>query len=159
MRYKYSPFAFVALLFFLSACDFISPPRQISPTFASSDEILNADREFSKRSAEIGIRKAYYEYMSDDAVLLRPQTQPLKGASAVEYLSLVNDEDYTLTWEPSDATIASSGDMGFSYGIYELTSQSETYKGTYVNIWKKQRDGTWKFVLNAGNQGISPNGR
>ena len=27
-------------------------------------------------------------------------------------------------------------------------------QGTYVNIWKKQPDGTWKLILDSGNEGI-----
>jgi ketosteroid isomerase-like protein len=28
-------------------------------------------------------------------------------------------------------------------------------KGTYVNIWKKERDGQWKFIVNSNNPGVS----
>ena len=27
-------------------------------------------------------------------------------------------------------------------------------QGTYVSIWKKDKIGAWKFVLDSGNQGI-----
>jgi ketosteroid isomerase-like protein len=27
-------------------------------------------------------------------------------------------------------------------------------RGTYVSVWKKQKDGKWKFMLDTGNEGI-----
>jgi ketosteroid isomerase-like protein len=52
------------------------------------------------------------------------------------------------------AEIARSGDLGYSYGIYELILPDTTLRGTYVNIWKKQNNGEWKFVLNSNNAGL-----
>jgi hypothetical protein len=44
--------------------------------------------------------------------------------------------------------------MGYTYGIYTLIVNDSAYKGTYVTIWQKQADGTWKFVLDTGNEGV-----
>jgi len=44
--------------------------------------------------------------------------------------------------------------LGFTYGVYTLSIKDSVYKGTYVSIWKKQNDGSWKFVLDSGNEGI-----
>ena len=101
------------------------------------------------------MRKAFIEYMDDDGVLLRPDHPPIVGANAIEYLTEQNDSSYTLTWEPSSAIVAASGDLGYSYGIYNLQLQDTILKGTYVSIWKKQKDGKWKFVLDSSNEGIN----
>jgi len=49
--------------------------------------------------------------------------------------------------------------MGYTYGIYALAlNQNDSLSfGTYVSIWKKQKDGTWKFVLDSGNEGLNIN--
>jgi len=53
------------------------------------------------------------------------------------------------------AEIARSGDLGYTYGNYEfitmdsLQKESKTY-GNYVTIWKRQADGSWKYVLDGG---------
>ena len=60
-----------------------------------------------------------------------------------------------LTWKPDGGEIATSGDLGFTYGIYKLEMKDTVLKGTYVSIWKKQTDGKWKFVLDSGNEGIA----
>jgi ketosteroid isomerase-like protein len=123
---------------------------------ASADEILNADKAFSDMSRQLGMKKAFLEYIDDEGILLRPNHKPIVGADAIDFLSLVNDTAYTLTWKPSAAQIAKSGELGFSYGIYELKTKDTTLNGTYVSIWKKERNGSWKFILDSGNERIAP---
>jgi len=62
----------------------------------------------------------------------------------------------TLKWEPIFTDMSSSGDFGYTHGKYEsinldsLGNEQVRY-GNYVTIWKKQTDGNWKFVFDAGN--------
>ena len=53
------------------------------------------------------------------------------------------------------AKLPQAGDLGFTYGIYNLEIKDTVLKGTYVSIWKKQKDGKWKFVLDSGNEGVT----
>jgi ketosteroid isomerase-like protein len=89
---------------------------------------------------------------------LRPGHSPIIGANAIDFLSQVNDSSYTLTWSPAGAEIAASEDMGYSYGIYKLELKDTVLRGTYVSVWKKQKDGKWKFILDSGNEGIGETG-
>jgi ketosteroid isomerase-like protein len=116
--------------------------------------ILRTDKEFSGMSRQQGMKRAFIQYIDDDGILLRADHPPIIGANAIEYLTQVNDSSYQLTWEPSAAQVAASGDLGYSYGIYNLQLQDTMLQGTYVSIWKKQKDGKWKFVLDTGNPGI-----
>ena len=129
------------------------PTSQINKETAWKNEILKTDKEFSKASSTMGMKKAFIDYMDEDGILLRPNHKPIIGANAIEYLTEINDSTYTLTWEPSSAQVSASGDLGYSYGIYNLQLQDTTLQGTYVSIWK-QKDGKWKFVLDMGNEGI-----
>ncbi len=120
----------------------------------SANEILATDISFSDMSRQIGMKKAFIQYIDDEGVLLRPGHMPFIGADAIDYLSRLSDTEYTLSWQPMKGEISKSGDLGFTYGVYELKMKDSVYKGTYVNVWKKQNDGSWKFVLDAGNEGI-----
>ena len=122
-------------------------------------EMMNADREFSKMSEEKGMKTAFIEFLDSNGVLLRPKRLPIAGADAIDYLIQQNDTDYTLTWEPRNGNIAKSGELGYTYGIYALrpSKKDTVIYGTYVSIWKKQADGTWKYILDSGNEGISDN--
>ena len=140
----------VSMAFILTGC----PTSQVNKEAAWRNEIIKTEKEFSKASAEQGMKKAFIEYIDDNGILLRADHPPIVGASAIEYLSEQEDSTYTLTWEPSSASVAASGDLGYSYGIYNLQLQDTILLGTYVSIWKKQKDGKWKFVLDTGNEGI-----
>ncbi len=118
-------------------------------------KMIKTDEAFSNLSRQNGIKKAFIEFMDDDGILLRPYHMPVIGADAIDFLSQADDTSYALTWNPAAADIASSGDFGFTYGIYRLRLNDTLLSGTYVNIWKKHTDGKWKFVLNTGNSGIS----
>ncbi|MFT3702521.1 MAG: nuclear transport factor 2 family protein [Agriterribacter sp.] len=116
------------------------------------NEIQQTDVDFSNRSKEAGMKKAFLEYMRNDGVLLRPGRMPIIGASAVEFISNVNDTSFSLTWQPQGADVSQSADMGYTYGIYSMKMGDSLFKGTYVTIWQKE-DGKWKFSLDTGNEG------
>jgi hypothetical protein len=125
------------------------PVKNISP-----EEIIKADEAFSEMSRKAGMKKAFIEFIDNEGILLRPNHPPIVGADAIDFLSQVNDSSYTLTWSPGGGEIASSADLGFTYGIYKLEMKDTVLRGTYVSIWKKQKDDKWKFVLDSGNPGI-----
>lgn len=135
--------------FFIS-CNLHQNSSRPSPT----EQILDADIAFSDMMRQSGMKKAFLEYIDDEGVLLRPDNLPITGAEAIDFLSLLSDTSYTLSMQPSRAQISQSEDMGFTYGIYTLTFPDTSYKGTYVNIWKKKKSGEWKLVLNSNNPGI-----
>jgi len=119
-------------------------------------ELMEVDRAFSKLSEEKGMKNAFIEYIDSNGVLLRPGQMPIIGANAIDYLIQLSDTGFSLTWEPNNAGISTSGDLGYTYGIYAMKpSQKDTIiYGTYTSIWKKELDGKWKFVLDSGNEGI-----
>jgi ketosteroid isomerase-like protein len=66
------------------------------------------------------------------------------------------DTSFILSWKPAFEKIAASGELGYTYGYYTRTIKSTgvVSRGTYVTIWVKQKDGSWKFVLDAGTDGL-----
>ena len=123
---------------------------------ADKKELLEVDRAFSKMSEQKGMKNAFIEFVDSNGVLLRSDRMPIIGANAIDYLIQLSDTGYTLTWEPNNGDIATSGDLGYTYGIFALkpNSKDTTIYGSYTSIWKKEKNGKWKFVLNSGNEGI-----
>jgi len=147
------PFAIALAMF--AACTTRDKKDPANNAFAKL-EMMNTDREFSKMSQEKGMKTAFIEYLDSNGVLLRPNHLPVAGADAIDFLIQQNDADFTLSWEPRNGAIARSGELGYTYGIYALrpSVKDTVIYGTYVSIWKKQEDGTWKYVLDTGNEGI-----
>jgi ketosteroid isomerase-like protein len=70
-------------------------------------------------------------------------------------------EGTTLTWTPVHAELAASGDLGYTYGNYVYSAKNKEGKlvanyGKYTSIWKKQKDGQWKVVVDMGNSSPDP---
>lgn len=146
----------ILLSMFLFACTAKRDEEEnVNPTVA----LLETDRAFSNLSSKLGMKKAFIEYLDSNGVLLKPGYFPIVQADAIDYLIRLNDTGFIYTWQPKVAEVASSGDLGYTYGIYSLKPSvvDTVFYGTYVSIWKKQEDGKWKFVLNSGNEGLGSN--
>ncbi len=148
---------FTGLLLLSVSCNFF-PKKEPVATGTALDKLnmMDADRAFSKMSEEKGMKNAFLEYIDSNGVLLRPNHLPIVGADAIDYLIQQNDSTYTLKWEPRNGTVAHSGELGYTYGIYALkpTDKDTIIYGTYVSIWKKDSKGNWKYVLDSGNEGV-----
>jgi ketosteroid isomerase-like protein len=140
------------MLFFLFSCDFSF--RKNDARIKALNAMQQTDVDFARMAEDDGFRKAFLEYMEEDAVLLRDNHMPIIGADAVQYISSINDSSFNISWEPQGGDVAESGDMGYTFGLYQLKTETEEQRGTYITIWRKQKDGKWKYVLDAGTQGL-----
>jgi ketosteroid isomerase-like protein len=114
-------------------------------------EILQTEKDFEKMASEKGIKEAFLFYASDSVAMNRFNLI-YKGKKQVNlYFDYVKMNDAQLNWTPSFVDVASSGDMGYTYGKYTYTHKDSTgktveNKGVFHTVWKKQADGNWKFV-------------
>lgn len=144
-----------AMMILLASCNTNITFKKEQERINALSALQQADVDFSNLSRDSGMRRAFLTYMDDEAVLLRPGRYPIIGADAVDLISSINDSSFTLTWRPDGADIAQSGDMGYTYGVYNMQIGDSAHKGTYVTVWKKDLDGNWKFCLDSGNEGLS----
>lgn len=131
-------------------------PRKEPDHLSLKVEMIEADRAFSALSEAKGLRTAFMEFIDSNGVLLRPGTLPLVAGDAMDFITQSSDSAFVMTWEPCDADLAASGDLGYTYGVYalRLTQPDSVIYGSYVTVWKKQPGGKWKFVLQSGNEGV-----
>jgi ketosteroid isomerase-like protein len=57
----------------------------------------------------------------------------------------------SLKWTPDFIDVAASCDLGYTYGKYTFAVTDSTGKvnesrGYFHTVWKKQKDGNWRFV-------------
>lgn len=112
--------------------------------------LAEAERNFSRSSVAIGRVNAFLENLADECVVFQPE--PVNGK---EFYSKRKPSPVLLTWEPEFVDIAASEDFGVSHGPWEITDYGPRKLpqrwGYYVSVWKKQKDGTWKVVVDMGN--------
>ena len=119
--------------------------------------LLRTDRDFSALSVKEGMFTAFLAFIADDGVILRDGSYPDIGKKALEdYYSGKSDSSFILSWEPAFEKISAGGDMGYTYGVWtnRLKASNQVSRGVYVTIWLRQDDGSWKFVLDSGTQGL-----
>ncbi|OWY19666.1 nuclear transport factor 2 family protein [Sphingobacteriales bacterium UPWRP_1] len=117
-------------------------------------ELLDTDRAFSKMCGQQGMKSAFLYYAADEAIRMNEGKFPQVGKTELKAFFDASPGAATakqLKWEPIKADIAASGDMGYTFGQWEFAQKDTTLYGYYVSIWKKQSNGTWKYVLDAGN--------
>ena len=132
-------------------------PNPLSDTTAEPAKLLLFDLEarFAKDVAARG-GAGFAEWFAEDGVALGNGAQPLIGRVAIAKSANWDPKVYQLTWTPTDARMGPSGDMGFTWGHFEGHSKDAngnpvTTSGRYTTIWRKQPDGNWKVVLDAGS--------
>ncbi len=112
-------------------------------------EILDTEQKFAEMAKEEGIHNAFIAYASEDAVLMRNNTLIL-GKKEID-LHLKDQISKGLSWKPDFVEVASSGDLGYTYGQYtysDIDSEGKVMESTGVfhTVWKRQADGEWRFV-------------
>lgn len=117
----------------------------------SKKEIVETEKAFSRMANEIGIGKAFLEFADEKAVLNRNNTLIEGYASIIEHFNNPDKEGVSLVWSPDFVEVSSSGDLGYTYGKFVYTAQDSTGKsiesnGIFHTVWKRQKDGRWKFV-------------
>lgn len=122
------------------------------------DELMGVDRDFSRYSVDHGKNAAFLKFAAEDVTFLAPNSYPMVGIKLLEERqSKRADSTYTLAWEPLYARAAESGELGYTYGIWELKIKADTAKaskGTYVTFWKRSTNGEWKYILDTGHNGL-----
>lgn len=129
-------------------------PRLKAENVDERSALMDVDREFAKASASQGAAKAFSSYAADDLRLHREGQFPLKGKEAA--LAVLSAKPERLSWQPLRADVARSGDLGYTYGTYELggTGAADAppqESGNYLRIWKQEAGGKWKVVLDLLN--------
>ena len=114
--------------------------------------LLMVEREFSNASGFSGAVEAFRSYAATDVRLFRNGRLPFVGKlAATDALVPVTTE---WTWTPLFAEVSLSGDLGYSYGTYELREKTGaralSEKGNYARVWKKV-NGYWKLVVDVAD--------
>lgn len=119
-------------------------------------ELVAADSSFSVLSASKGYQEAFLTYAAEDVILMREKDFPIQGKDSLKAFFGRNKSDRKLTWIPSKAEVAASGDLGWTFGVWKVSQKGPDGKersaeGYYTTFWRKQSDGSWKFTLDAGS--------
>ncbi|HEU5459023.1 MAG TPA: nuclear transport factor 2 family protein [Pyrinomonadaceae bacterium] len=116
-------------------------------------DMVKTEQAFSKMAEEKTAREAFMAFIADDGLLFRPGA--VNGKKwMIEHPVPLSDKKPLLAWQPSFAGMSASGDLGFTTGPWESKPDRNDPKpsayGHFVTVWKKQADGSWKWVADIG---------
>jgi len=143
------PLLFCSLIVYISCDSGMRSEKEISL-------LLQTDREFARKSVEVGAAKAFFLYFEEEAIQLPARAEPLFGRDSI-FNAMQNVKiDFVLNWEPQSGGVAQSGDLGWTWGKSTFTIRDKKGEnviyGKYLNVWRKQEDGSWKVLIDIGNQ-------
>lgn len=134
------------LLFMVLSCKISSNNEKIK------DEIIKAEKSFQQMTAQKGIAEAFYFYADDNAVIKRENDTLIVGKDNIRaYYQQKQLKNVKVNWKPDFVEVSQSGDMAYTYGqyIWKFINQdgsTKQIKGVFHTVWKKQKDGSWKYV-------------
>lgn len=120
------------------------------------DALRAADSDFSRDASRFGTGEAFGRYAAADAQIFSAQGELLTGPDAIAASFGAPAVGSLLVWHPVTGEVAGSGDIGFTVGNAVYTGQREdgvpvVRYSKYLTVWKKQRDGTWRYVVDGGS--------
>lgn len=164
MHYRYIPFAAVILAFAIqSGCATAQSP--VAPDTRAADEkaIRDGEAVWVKDFAAKDVEKVAGHY-ADDGYSMIPDMTIMKGKDAIRagLKEEFSDPNSSLDFHPDKVEVAKSGDIAYSQGNYTYTSTDAKTKkrviehGGYVEVYKKQADGSWKVAEDIATQVAAP---
>lgn len=110
---------------------------------AATASLIAADRALNEHVSTDGAAAAYARVLAPGARVHRQGVGALEDRAALDWF-----ERHAKAMSAATTTgeSANSADLGYTYGRYELTGQKPA---TYLRIWSRQRDGSWRVVVDA----------
>lgn len=114
-------------------------------------EVIDAEHQFAQAAKEKGVEAAFLEFADENAVINRGEKIYRGKAEMKDYFSRSTLVDVELEWEPEFVDVSSDGSMAYTYGAYTFKANDKdgnplSAEGIFHTVWKKQADGSWKFV-------------
>lgn len=123
------------------------------------DDAMNADRAFSALAQTKGIAAAFGAYASPHAIKFGVGEQVRGPVDIAKSMAEDDASGSKLVWEPKEGVPSNDGSQVVVWGRWTYTgpkgSNVEVH-GTYLTVWARQADGTWRYTHDIGNSDPKP---
>ena len=120
----------------------ISVAAETEPT-----SVVEAEYAFAQSAKPLGVRGAFLKWLAPDSIICSPA--PVNGIASTAAGEPNAD---TLEWYPALSRTAGSNDLGYTTGPWKYRSADgkAAAQGTFLSVWRKRPDNTWRVVLDCG---------
>ena len=148
----------VVMLTFTGSCQLM---RQKEPDKATSEAALKKiDEEWSKAAGSKDVDKTV-SYYAPDATLLPPNAATTSGKESIRKIwkDIFAAPGFSGGWTANKVEVANSGEIGYASGTWDFKWKDAKGKpagdhGKFVEVWKKQSDGSWKCAVDIWNSDL-----
>jgi len=149
----------IASVLFTLSCN---QPKSID-TKAEGEKVMQLSKEWAQVASTKDIEKTL-SYWADDAVLMSAGQPPLKGKQAIRQMieESFKIPGFRINWQPQSIKVSESGDIAYMIENSQVSYSDSTGKPITINnkavsIWHKQKDGSWKNVVDISTPDPSTN--
>ncbi len=135
-----------------------APAADIQP--ADEQELRDLDTQWCAAAVAKDVDKTV-SYYSDDAVVFAPNAPSINTKEAIRsaWKEILTSPGSSLSWKTGKVEVSKSGELAYVSGAYDGTMNDASGKpvkdrGKYVEIFRKQPDGSWKCVLDIWNSDL-----
>jgi uncharacterized protein (TIGR02246 family) len=148
----------------VTACHGTAQPGDPPAALSARDSagIASADSAF-QAAANAGNAAAVAAVYATDASLLPPNLPMRRGRTAIQAYWAGLLDAYTVKFEIAPDLIEGRGDLAYNMGHYRFTAVPKEKnapgiadEGKFVEILKKQPDGSWKYIVDIYNSNLAP---
>jgi len=142
------PVAAFTLIVLSTAVPGISTSAQTEPA-----SVVEAEYAFAQSANPLGVRGAFLKWLATDSIICDPA--PVNGIASTAAGEPNAD---TLEWYPALSRTAGSDDLGYTMGPWKYRSADgkAAAQGTFLSVWRKRPDNTWRVVLDCGVSHAKP---
>lgn len=126
---------------------------------AEGRKLLQRDAEWAQAASEGKDVDKIVSYWADDAIVMEPGQKPYEGKAAIRaYVAAsLQTPGFSIHWVSSNPVFSADGSMAYMRGVAEMTVPGShgaltTLHMRGVTIWRRERDGVWRCVMDIGNE-------
>lgn len=140
----------ISVLLFITQTSF-GQMKTLSPDNIIT-EIRKIEKQFETDLNTFGAAFAFEKYAAEEAAIKRGDDSVIIGKKAIkDFYSADIYKGARAKWSPDFIDVSEDGTMAYTYGKYQWSmidksGQTRKYTGIFHTVWKKQKNGSWKYV-------------
>src|SRR5258706_16456572 len=132
----------------------------LAQTSSPEAAIMQADRDFQTATEKRGAQ-GWASFFAEQGIVTLEK--PVIGPAAIQeaYKAFLSTPGLIFKWHPVKAEMFPGNNKGYTVGRYEITTPDKdgkhhTRTGTYMTVWEKQQDSSWKVIFDTGAPDPAP---
>jgi len=130
---------------FPAGADKIANNISMKSAGTGSTDLLTIEKQLMSEWSKKPGPESYIPFLASNSRIQVKGHLPSADSDTIR--ALLGRLSKTTLWRTEGSDVASSGDLGFTYGILTTNEGKEASKGHFVRIWKKDPGTAWKIII------------